>query len=85
MGGNWPAALRLARNVIYDLNNWTEGWGIWNLMSDQEGGPRHAGGTPGRGSGTIVNADTTTSNPSATPAPATPLSPSSSNPRAPEL
>jgi hypothetical protein len=32
----------------------------WNLVCDQEGGPRHAGGTPGRGSGTIVNADTTT-------------------------
>ena len=60
IGGNWSSALRLARNVIYDLNNWTEGWVVWNLMCDQDGGPRHAGGTPGRGSGTIVNADTTT-------------------------
>ena len=60
IGGNWPAALRLAKNVIYDLNNWTEGWVVWNLMCDQDDGPRHAGGTPGTGSGTIVNADTTT-------------------------
>ncbi|MGO8678261.1 MAG: glycoside hydrolase family 30 protein [Limisphaerales bacterium] len=60
IGGSWAAALRLAKNVIYDLNNWTEGWVVWNLMCDQDGGPRHAGGTPGRGSGTIVNADTTT-------------------------
>ncbi len=60
IGGNWSSALRLARNVIYDLNNWTEGWVVWNLVCDQEGGPRHAGGTPGPGSGTIVNADTTT-------------------------
>ncbi|HVM48306.1 MAG TPA: glycoside hydrolase family 30 protein [Candidatus Acidoferrum sp.] len=60
IGGTWPAALRLSRNVIYDLNNWTEGWVVWNLMCDQEGGPRHAGGIPGASSGTIVNADTTT-------------------------
>jgi glucosylceramidase len=32
---------------------------IWNLILDQENGPRHAGGTSARGS-TIVNADTTT-------------------------
>jgi glucosylceramidase len=59
IGGTCPAAQRLAKNVIMDLNNWTEGWAVWNLILDQENGPRHAGGTSARGS-TIVNADTTT-------------------------
>jgi glucosylceramidase len=59
IGGTWLAAQRLAKNVILDLNNWTEGWAVWNLILDQENGPRHAGGTSARGS-TIVNADTTT-------------------------
>ncbi|MGD0260196.1 MAG: glycoside hydrolase family 30 protein [Verrucomicrobiota bacterium] len=59
IGGTWPAAQRLAKNVIMDLNNWTEGWAVWNLILDQENGPRHAGGTSARSS-TIVNADTTT-------------------------
>ncbi len=52
--GGWEAASRLARNVILDLNNWTVGWTVWNLLLDAEGGPRHAGGLMG---GTIVNAD----------------------------
>jgi glucosylceramidase len=52
--GTWEAALRLAKHVIVDLNNWTEGWTIWNLLLDPQGGPRHAGGLMG---GTIVNAD----------------------------
>jgi len=33
---------------------------LWHLMCDQQGGPRHARGVPGPGSGTIVNADATT-------------------------
>ncbi len=52
--GTWAAAARLARNVILDLNHWTAGWTVWNLLLDSEGGPRHAGGLMG---GTIVNAD----------------------------
>ncbi len=52
--GTWAAASRLARNVILDLNDWTAGWTVWNLLLDSEGGPRHAGGLMG---GTIVNAD----------------------------
>ena len=59
IGGTWPAALRLSKNVITDLNNWTEGWTVWNLILDENNGPRHAGGTSARGS-TIVNADTRT-------------------------
>ena len=57
IGGTWLAAHRLARSVINDLNNWTEGWVVWNLMCDQHNGPRHAGGL---GGSTIVNADTDT-------------------------
>jgi len=52
--GTWEYAWRLARNVILDLNNWTAGWTVWNLLLDSEGGPRHAGGLMG---GSIVNAD----------------------------
>jgi len=52
--GSWEAASRLVRNVILDLNNWTVGWTMWNLLVDSEGGPRHAGGLMG---GSSVNAD----------------------------
>jgi glucosylceramidase len=55
--GTWEAAFRLTRNVILDLNNWTAGWTVWNLLLDTAGGPRHAGGLMG---GTIVNADLAT-------------------------
>ena len=57
IGGNWAAAQRLAKNVILDLNNWTDGWAVWNLICDQDNGPRHVGGLGGT---TIVNADTKT-------------------------
>ncbi len=60
IGGTWPAALRLSKSVITDLNNWTEGWDVWNLILDQDNGPRHAGGVPGVHGSTIVNANTTT-------------------------
>jgi len=59
IGGTWAAAQRLAKNVILDLNNWTDGWAVWNLLLDEQNGPRHAGGTSARGS-TIVNANTAT-------------------------
>jgi len=60
IGGTWQAALRLSKSVITDLQNWTEGWDVWNLMLDQDNGPRHAGGIPGVHGSTVVNANTTT-------------------------
>jgi len=62
IGGTWPAALRLSKSVITDLNNWTEGWDVWNLILDQDNGPRHAGNVPGSGAyrSSSVNANTTT-------------------------
>ncbi|HXP60869.1 MAG TPA: glycoside hydrolase family 30 beta sandwich domain-containing protein, partial [Dongiaceae bacterium] len=54
VGGEWPAADRLAKQLIIDLNNWAEAWTSWNLLLDSEGGPRHAGGLH---PGTIVNAN----------------------------
>jgi glucosylceramidase len=59
IGGTWSAARRLAESVIHDLNNWTDGWAVWNLILDENNGPRHAGDTSVHGS-TIVNADTKT-------------------------
>ena len=59
IGGTWPAASRLSKSVITDLNNWTEGWDVWNLILDQDNGPRHAGDVPGR----------PTETPSSTPTP----------------
>ncbi len=44
MDGSWASALRIAKNMIMDLNNWTNGYTFWNLVLDQTGGPRHAGG-----------------------------------------
>jgi glucosylceramidase len=58
MGGDWRTAVNLARNMIIDLNNWANGWTFWNLVLDENRGPRHAGGT-GRGS-SIVTLDTRT-------------------------
>jgi glucosylceramidase len=46
MNGSWPTARNLAKNMIMDLNNWAVGYTFWNLLLDQTGGPRHAGGTP---------------------------------------
>jgi glucosylceramidase len=43
LGGSWSSALFLARNMIMDLNNWSVGYIVWNLIRDQTGGPRHAG------------------------------------------
>lgn len=54
MRGSWEAAGNLAKNMILDLNNWANGWVFWNLMLDQDFGPRHAGGFYGPN---IVNAD----------------------------
>lgn len=54
MNGSWASARRLAKSVITDLNNWTNGWVFWNLLLDQTGGPRHAGGASGSN---IITAD----------------------------
>jgi glucosylceramidase len=54
MGGSWGSANHLATNVIHDLNNWATGWVFWNLILDEENGPRHAGGLHGSN---VVNAD----------------------------
>ena len=60
MDGSWKSALNLARNMIMDLNNWANGFIFWNLLLDQEGGPRHAGGSPGHSKSNIVTANTET-------------------------
>jgi glucosylceramidase len=57
MRGTWKAATNLAKNMIIDLNNWANGWVFWNLILDQDNGPRHAGGLYGSN---IVNADLNT-------------------------
>lgn len=57
MGGNWETGMRVTRNMIMDLNNWTNGWTYWNLILDENRGPRHAGGLGGT---SIVNANTKT-------------------------
>ncbi len=55
--GTWPSGNRLAKQVIMDLNNWTSAWTIWNMLLDEQGGPRHAGGLMGS---TGVNANLAT-------------------------
>jgi len=59
MGGSWETGVNVAKNMILDLNNWANGWTYWNMLLDENRGPRHAGGLgPGRMS--IVTADTQT-------------------------
>lgn len=55
--GDWGFAEHLAENMIKDLNNWANGWVHWNLLLDESGGPRHAGGLFGSN---IVTVDTRT-------------------------
>ncbi len=57
MRGDWKTGVNVAKNMIMDLNNWTNGWTYWNLVLDETGGPRHAGGLGGTN---IVTADTRT-------------------------
>jgi glucosylceramidase len=57
MGGNWETGVRVAKNMILDLNNWTNGWTYWNFLLDEDRGPRHAGGLGGT---SIVTANTQT-------------------------
>jgi glucosylceramidase len=39
--GEWFTGERYGRNIIHDLNNWTEAWLDWNLVLNEEGGPNH--------------------------------------------
>ena len=57
MSGSWDTAVRLAQNVILDLQNWAGGWTHWNMLLDETRGPRHAGGLGGTD---IVQVDTRT-------------------------
>lgn len=41
--GEWKTGERYARNMIGDLNNWTEGYLDWNLVLNEKGGPNHVG------------------------------------------
>ena len=41
--GEWFTGERYGRNIIGDLNNWTEGYLDWNLVLNEEGGPNHVG------------------------------------------
>jgi glucosylceramidase len=60
MDGSWSSAIRIAKNMIMDLNAWTNGYTFWNLLLDQTGGPRHAGGLPSSGRSNIITADLNT-------------------------
>jgi len=40
--GDWLRAERLAHDILFDLNNWANGWIDWNLLLDSLGGPNHA-------------------------------------------
>lgn len=44
IGGSWDDAFRLSKNMIIDLNNWAQGYTYWNMLLNENGGPRHAGG-----------------------------------------
>jgi glucosylceramidase len=39
--GEWFTGERYGRNIIGDLNNWTEGYLDWNIVLDETGGPNH--------------------------------------------
>lgn len=41
--GLWEHGQRYAKQIIGDLNNWSEGYIDWNLVLDQGGGPNHVG------------------------------------------
>ncbi len=60
MDGSWRSAMNISRNMILDLNNWCNGYTFWNLVLDQDGGPRHAGGSPAHSKTNIITANTKT-------------------------
>jgi glucosylceramidase len=41
--GQWFTGERYGRNIIGDLNNWTEGYLDWNIVLNETGGPNHVG------------------------------------------
>eukprot|EP01038_Epipyxis_sp_PR26KG_P015082 gene15082-20294_t len=40
---SWIRAERLAHDIMFDVNNYAQGWIDWNLLVDYEGGPNHLG------------------------------------------
>lgn len=40
---DWLRAERLGHDVMFDINNYAQGWIDWNLLVDHEGGPNHLG------------------------------------------
>lgn len=40
---SWRMGEKFAREIIMDLNNWTNGWVFWNVLLDETGGPNHVG------------------------------------------
>lgn len=38
---NWLRAERLAHDIIFDFQAYTQGWIDWNLLVDSQGGPNH--------------------------------------------
>jgi hypothetical protein len=38
---SWLRAERLGHDLMYDLNNFAQGWIDWNLLVDSKGGPNH--------------------------------------------
>jgi glucosylceramidase len=53
INGDWESGVRIAKNMIMDLNNWTSAWTYWNFLLDENHGPRHAGGVGGTGVVTV--------------------------------
>lgn len=43
VAGVWEHGERYAKQIIGDLNNWSEGYIDWNLVLDEQGGPNHVG------------------------------------------
>lgn len=41
--GRWEHGERYGKNIINDLNNYSEGYIDWNLCLDERGGPNHVG------------------------------------------
>jgi len=39
----WSMGEKFARDMIMDLQNWTNGWVYWNVLLDETGGPNHVG------------------------------------------
>lgn len=39
--GEWLRAERLGHDLIFDLQNYAQGWIDWNLLLDENGGPNH--------------------------------------------